>query len=414
MTRWIDRLTKLKVGPVELEVKSKAEYPNIVKTKIPPEPEGTGRKLSNSVNQMMKDLGRRQDVYSYELVEYLLAQHPWYAESSIRPELDKEFLSVGNKKLVTTWIDEVSTLYNADEKLRGRLVILGLAILDENLRRELTKNQFIYDLKDDYKGNKYESMLNKEGKDLWDRYFVEHDTVRTIPDSPARETDVDILGRKTFARALVERMIQIREEEKIDTKKEHEKGAFLIHIHGPWGSGKSSLLNFMRYELEGSKKQISSMPNFLLLKNNPDRQEKKTVDKEMKNKWIVVMFNAWRHQRTGPPWWSLMDAVFKSGVSSLRKISWWRCIFIVLWEYSWRLWKCTSPILWGLTIFFLFLGLGIWSGFFNITSLINPEGFNDGSLNSNIITASLTFIVALLTGLRAISMSLVPGSTRVC
>jgi hypothetical protein len=66
------------------------------------------------------------------------------------------------------------------------------------------------------------------------------------------------------------------------------------------------------------------------LKNNPDRQEKKTIDKERKNKWIVVMFNAWQHQRTGPPWWSLMDAVFKRGVSGLGKISWWRCILIIL------------------------------------------------------------------------------------
>jgi hypothetical protein len=95
MTRWIDRITKLKIGPVELEAQSKGEYSNIDKAKSPPEPGGTSSKLSNSVNQMMKDLSS-QEVYSYQLVEYLLEQHPWYAKSD-RPKLDKGLLSGGKK-----------------------------------------------------------------------------------------------------------------------------------------------------------------------------------------------------------------------------------------------------------------------------------------------------------------------------
>jgi KAP family P-loop domain len=60
----------------------------------------------------------------------------------------------------------------------------------------------------------------------------------------------------------------------------------------------------------------------------------------------------------------------------------------------------------------LFLGLGIWLGFFHINSLINPGKSNGEFPSNNIITASLTFIIASLTGLRAISTSLVPGSAR--
>jgi KAP family P-loop domain len=351
---------------------------------------------STSVEAMEKDLAG-EPRYAYELVDYIYKTHSDYAGSTKWQHPDSKELLNEQKKSISTWIDEVSSLYSPKklERLHVKLVILGLALVDEMLGKQLTKSRVFEDVKGALKED-FESLLNEKGMALWDTYFVEHDTVRTLADDPAIGTDVDILGRKTFARALVERMIQIREEENLDKKESHKgdkkrlhkKGAFLMHIHGPWGSGKSSLLNFMRHELE------------------------EEIEKEGKNKWIVVMFNAGQHQRTGPPWWSLMDAVFKRGVSSLQKISLWRCITIILWEYSWRLWKGTSPILWGVTIISLFLALGIWSGFININSLINPENSNSNILTDNMITASLAFIVSLLMGLRAISTSLVPGSAR--
>lgn len=403
--RWIQK--RLRPGSRREKESDPNTYrrPKEPQTQFAPKPEGTKYNLSSSVDRMMKDLSG-EEVYSYQLVEYLLEGHSWYAKSSKRPSLDKKLLSEGEKKLVSKWIDEVSSLYNVD-KMRGKLVILGLALLDKNLRKELNKNRFIYALKDDYTETSFESMLNGNGKKLWGAYFGKHDTVRTLADDPAGEADVDILGRKTFARGLVERMVQISEEENHDGKKPSKKGSFLIHIHGPWGSGKSSLLNFMCHELEEEiwkeKKEKSIVVNFY----RHDLEE--VIDKERKNKWIVVNFNAWQHQRTGPPpWWSLMDAVFKRGVSRLRKISLWRCIVIILWEYLWRLWKGTSPVLWGLTIILIFIGFGIGFGFFNFNWLINPGKPNP----NNIVIASLALIVSLLTGLRAISTSLVPGSAR--
>jgi hypothetical protein len=50
-----------------------------------------------------------------------------------------------------------------------------------------------------------------------------------------------------------------------------------VHIDGPWGTGKSTLVNLLRSEL--------------------------------KRDWLAVDFNAWRQSRIGPPWWALLAAL---------------------------------------------------------------------------------------------------------
>jgi KAP family P-loop domain len=85
----------------------------------------------------------------------------------------------------------------------------------------------------------------------------------------------------------------------------------LLNIHGSWGSGKTSLLNFLRDEL--------------LSKKDPE--------------WIVVEFNAWQNQQTGPPWLSLINAVFEQSVKRLRGIEGRRhALGLWIWEHLWRSW----------------------------------------------------------------------------
>jgi len=103
-----------------------------------------------------------------------------------------------------------------------------------------------------------------------------NDRVSTHRDEPAES---DELGRLAFAGVLADR---IREA--------HDPGrdsAFIVHIHGPWGSGKSSVLNFLEENLEGTN-------------------------------WIVVKFNAWRDQRRQPPWWSLIMAIYSGARADLK------------------------------------------------------------------------------------------------
>jgi hypothetical protein len=134
------------------------------------------------------------------------------------------------------------------------------------------------------------------------------ESLRTLADQPAR---VDMLGRKSFARVLAERLRAAHD----DAAGQPDAGAFMAHIHGPWGFGKSSALNFLRTELEHPPKGPA---------------------------WLVVEFNAWKHQRLRPPWWSLISAVYTaalgapnvSGNFRLRRI-WW----------AWRLRADWLPIL---------------------------------------------------------------------
>jgi hypothetical protein len=108
------------------------------------------------------------------------------------------------------------------------------------------------------------------------------DAVRFRPDLPAT---VDLLGRKAMARVMARAIQEAREKD--GTAGVAPSSTFVAHLHGPWGSGKSSILNFLREELKGS---TASEPS------------------------IVVDFNAWQQQRVGPPWWSMMRELCRAAL----------------------------------------------------------------------------------------------------
>ena len=99
----------------------------------------------------------------------------------------------------------------------------------------------------------------------------------------------DQLGRKPFAQALVERMDRVIEKEGRD--------GFAVHIHGPWGAGKTSILKMMQS---------------LMLKTDRELGNRKIA-----RQWVVVDFNAWDEQRRNPPWWPLIEKVKNECLQSL-------------------------------------------------------------------------------------------------
>jgi hypothetical protein len=98
------------------------------------------------------------------------------------------------------------------------------------------------------------------------------DKLRTLTDAPA---EVDLLNRKPLAESLATRLRTTRADD--------PQTSFLLHVDGPWGSGKSTLLNFLQDELERDS--------------------------------LVVNFNAWREQRSGPPWWGMLSTLRRAAVA---------------------------------------------------------------------------------------------------
>jgi hypothetical protein len=95
-------------------------------------------------------------------------------------------------------------------------------------------------------------------------------------DAPAR---TDLLNRASLADVLASRLREVHRED--------PSVSFLMHIDGPWGAGKSSLLNFL--------------------------------DQRLADDFTVVRFDAWRQSGISPPWWALLSATRK-GISEDRNI----------------------------------------------------------------------------------------------
>ena len=109
------------------------------------------------------------------------------------------------------------------------------------------------------------------------------DRYRIQTDDPAR---IDALERAPFAAVLAARIVEVRKG--YATLSAEQQRAFMVHLHGPWGSGKSSMLALIQAELE--KRERDGEPS------------------------LVVWFNAWKHQRLRPPWWALLNTIYEAAV----------------------------------------------------------------------------------------------------
>jgi hypothetical protein len=124
------------------------------------------------------------------------------------------------------------------------------------------------------------------------KFHARHERVTTHADNPAT---VDELGRRPFAEVIAARIDEVR---RTMSASDVPTGAFMVHIHGPWGMGKTSVLNFLRAHLQHAKRAPAE-------------------------RWIVVDFNAWRNQRIRPPWWTLIKEVYRQSVQQLRGFHSW-------------------------------------------------------------------------------------------
>ncbi|MDX3101857.1 caspase, EACC1-associated type [Nonomuraea angiospora] len=116
-------------------------------------------------------------------------------------------------------------------------------------------------------------------------------------DAPAT---VDLLHRAPIATVIALRLVE--------THVTQPGTSFLLHVDGPWGSGKSSLLNL--------------------------------VEERVAPYFQVVRFDAWQQSRLAPAWWSLLTAL-RSEITRSRPQ--WRRPFIRIRESVTRIRRTGAP-----------------------------------------------------------------------
>jgi len=360
----------------ELEAALVREAPEPVKTRIPVPPRPPIRErqpqLSSSVTAAMASLTGPVDAAA--IVRRLLELHPEYgedmAESLTLEDVTESPLPVDE------WMSSVRTLYREDAVpvLHGRFVIRGLALLEPALTKQLLDNGFLAALEGEL-STPLDRLLSDRGRRLW-----EPGNVPTLADRPA---ETDRLARKSFAAGLA---AMIEEERSASGGKKRKPESFLVHLHGPWGSGKTSLLGFLAKQLRTSE-----------------------------SRWVVVDFNAWQHERLGAPWWSLMTAVHREGLRAPfadagRARDLWRSMRLVWFEVKWRVrlgWM--AYLLLPSVIGVLWFG---WNeGWFD-TATTETGCLKQAGDVAKPVAAIVGLVAALLGAARGLGRSLAVGSAR--
>jgi hypothetical protein len=184
-----------------------------------------------------------------------------------------------------------------------------------------------------------ESPVKGESMRAWREVLAEipdkDDRLSAQRDQPAV---VDELGRDKFAQVVANRLCEVRVGQKAEKTRTGDQStkrvahssqddvdrAYFVHLDGPWGSGKSSIINFLKADLR---------------KRDPA--------------WLIVDFNAWREQKNQPPWWALIVQIVRrvggqlSGWDHMRfRAIWW-------WWLFWNRWA-------GMTLAAVFLGLALY------------------------------------------------------
>ncbi len=306
--------------------------------------------LSSTVSNAINTYGPNDEISTATLAEVILSQSNHRTEYASGRLSDRHLEDTPEKFTTPEWLDKLQSLFDPNSVpsasdpdvkllLDGRLMIIGLGLLDKELYQQLKPfgayKQVIDELRPEL-----EHILSAKGRALFDErigigFF---NTVHNWSDDPLFDPEDDKLGREAFARFLKERIEFISSDSEESAA---EQGAYAMHVHGPWGAGKSTLLNFLicnlaPYHRQDEKNDEKRVRCFFLrlwyrasqlLLGKPQRVSKVAADDDQ---WLIVEFNAWRNQHIEPPWWSLMESVFQVAKD---KLSCWNLIK----EYWWRL-----------------------------------------------------------------------------
>lgn len=128
--------------------------------------------------------------------------------------------------------------------------------------------------------------ISVESQDALENTITKSTDADLLPDSPSK---IDDLGRKKLMELVSNKLEKVWPQWHVEP--------FQIMLNGEWGSGKTTMLNFLEHELR-------------------------------QNSWEIVKYNAWMHQHFEDQWWMLVSKVSEQIANSpnrgdIRSHRWW-------------------------------------------------------------------------------------------
>ncbi len=259
--------------------------------------------LSATLERLAMHIGPDTHVIAEDLISDLLNMHPEYAHNIAGKIAESEQLPTTTESLSTAeWLWKIWQLYDPSkiERLDGKLFIAGVLEISPDLQDYLDKFGFTRALIEEIEKQHNTSFhdLLAQASDPAQHVGTDPQTASaSVPDPTVLHDDTptlqDQLGRDAFAEALATWLSRFWQN-----SREKDGHSFIMHLHGTWGSGKTSLLRLLENWLRPRAK-----------KDVPPESEKP--------EWIVVWYNAWRNQHLKPSWWSLIDTIYKNAHAQL-------------------------------------------------------------------------------------------------
>ena len=356
--------------------------------------------LSATLQRLHRTLDPSREIPASEFLLELFRLHPEYAGGLAGKLAPKDVLPIETMhKSPSDWLIQAWGIFDPAKVkvLDGRLFIVGLSLTDTSVQSYLEDiGLFREVIKEVEEQNKtpldklliFDRQTAPENKGEQagtppSPFSGEPDPTVLHTDTPALQ---DQLGREAFAEALATWLSRFWRN-----SRSKPGNSFIMHLHGAWGSGKTSLLRLLEKHLLPGKKGSRS-------------------GSEDEPAWIVVWFNAWQHQHLQPSWWSLIETIYKSArTQMLQQGDAERARAVARLDRAWRLRSGENAYLYALGFSLaVFLLLLVWT-FFSPAAGDTPRLDSIANLSKPILTI-ISFLTSIGSGIMVLRNNLFSGS----